>query len=446
MSSEGALLKVTNLGKRYEIYASPRDRLKQFLAPALHRAVGWLPGLDGAGTKLFYREFWALRGVNFELEHGEALGIIGLNGSGKSTLLQLICSTLTPTEGEVDVKGRLAALLELGSGFNPEFTGRENALLNAQLLGLSLAEATERFPAIEEFAGIGDFMDQPIKTYSSGMVLRLAFAVATNVEPEILVIDEALAVGDVGFQRKCLRQVEHFCAGGGLFLFVSHSPEQVRRVCRKALYLKNGQLAGYGDAKTICGMYERDVHKSNALVTKTAAPTAAGPKHLTPKIETAEEAVASSWAECALSYGTGQASITSVWIENSSHEKTNQISVDEAFHWCFAIEFHSDYSNITFGYSIKTKEGIIVNAANTKSLGLEARPFNKDERIVVQFTIDSHLACGEYILSCGVSTWNGVDDIFLARIVDASILTVSGQGCGIGLVNMQVRFDLQQQD
>ncbi len=201
MSSDDIAIRVTNLSKSYQIYETPRDRLKQFVLPRLQRIAGQAP-------RQYYREFRALNNVSFDVRKGETVGIIGRNGSGKSTLLQIICGTLTPTGGTVETRGRIAALLELGSGFNPDFTGRENVYLNASVLGLPQEEIETRFDDIAAFADIGDFIDQPVKTYSSGMIVRLAFAVAINVDPDILVIDEALSVGDELFQRKCFSRIE----------------------------------------------------------------------------------------------------------------------------------------------------------------------------------------------------------------------------------------------
>ena len=217
MSSEIAI-KVENLSKCYQIYAQPRDRLKQFVLPRLQRIAGKSP-------KQYFREFWALKDVSFEVKKGETVGIIGRNGSGKSTLLQMICGTLNPTGGTIQTNGRTAALLELGSGFNPEFTGRENVYLNGAVLGLTNDEIDNRFDDIASFADIGDFIEQPVKTYSSGMVVRLAFAVAVNVDPQILVVDEALSVGDELFQRKCYSRIETIKDKGATIILSPIQPQ-----------------------------------------------------------------------------------------------------------------------------------------------------------------------------------------------------------------------------
>jgi lipopolysaccharide transport system ATP-binding protein len=247
MSSNDLAIRVTNLSKRYEIYANPRDRLKQFVAPRLQRLAGQSP-------KQYFREFWALKDVSFEIKKGEAVGIIGRNGSGKSTLLQMICSTLNPTSGSIQTNGRIAALLELGSGFNPEFTGRENVYMNASLLGLSNEEIDACFDDIAAFADIGHFIEQPVKTYSSGMYVRLAFAVIAHVDADILVVDEALAVGDAFFSHKCMRFLRNFMKTGTV-LFVSHDTDSIKNMCNYAVWLEKGQVIKVGAPKDVCELY-----------------------------------------------------------------------------------------------------------------------------------------------------------------------------------------------
>lgn len=233
MSSDNIAIRVQGLGKCYQIYGRPEDRLKQYIMPRIHALAGRVPGR-------YYREFWALKDVSFEVGRGETVGIIGRNGSGKSTLLQMICGTLAPTTGVVETRGRVAALLELGAGFNPEFTGRENVYMNATVLGLTQEEIDARFDDITAFADIGDFIEQPVKQYSSGMYARLAFAVAISVDPDILVVDEALAVGDEPFQRKCFARIDKIKNEGGTILFVSHSGGTIINLCDRAILLNRG--------------------------------------------------------------------------------------------------------------------------------------------------------------------------------------------------------------
>ncbi|MEZ2738509.1 ABC transporter ATP-binding protein [Comamonas jiangduensis] len=256
MSSEIAI-KVENLSKCYQIYDQPRDRLKQFVLPRLQR-------LAAQPQKQYFREFWALKDVSFDVKKGETVGIIGRNGSGKSTLLQIITGTLAPTSGSVTTKGRIAALLELGSGFNPEFTGRENIYLNGALLGFSTAQINDKFDAIAAFADIGEHLDQPVKTYSSGMLVRLAFAVQVQVEPEILIVDEALAVGDALFQKRCFQRIEKLVSDGTTVLFVSHDQESVRTLTSRALLLNKGRSVEWGLSSEVVLSYRKLLHAEEA--------------------------------------------------------------------------------------------------------------------------------------------------------------------------------------
>ncbi|MMZ50433.1 Teichoic acids export ATP-binding protein TagH [compost metagenome] len=245
--SSNISISVQNVSKCYRMFDRPQDRLKQ----------GFIK------HKKYYKEFWALQDVSFDIPKGQTIGIIGRNGSGKSTILQIIAKTLTPTSGEVNIQGRVAALLELGSGFNPEFTGRENVIMNCTIMGLSSSEIEGRMQLIEDFAEIGDFIDRPVKVYSSGMYVRLAFACAINVDPDILVIDEALAVGDMRFQLKCMDKIKSFQKEGKTILFVSHDSYSVRNICDHAIWMMDGQIYRRGDAKAIVEEYQ-DYMKSDA--------------------------------------------------------------------------------------------------------------------------------------------------------------------------------------
>lgn len=247
-------IRIQNVSKCYQIYDNPRDRLKQFVLPRVRR-------LAGKAHKQYFREFWALNDVSFEIKKGETFGIIGRNGCGKSTLLQIICGTLSPTTGSVRTNGRIAALLELGSGFNPEFTGRENVYMNASVFGLNNAEIDSRFDEIVAFADIGDFIEQPVKTYSSGMMVRLAFAVIAHVDADILVVDEALAVGDAFFTQKCMRFLRNFMKAGTV-LFVSHDTAAVVNLCNKAVLLNRGQVLEIGTPKDVTAHYLATLYES----------------------------------------------------------------------------------------------------------------------------------------------------------------------------------------
>jgi lipopolysaccharide transport system ATP-binding protein len=262
--SSSLAIQAQNLGKAFQLYDRPIDRLKQMLM---------------RGRRRYYKEFAALHDVSFELQKGEVLGLVGRNGAGKSTLLQLICGTLSPTTGKVSVHGRVAALLELGAGFNPEFTGKENIYLNASILGLSKAEIDERYDAIVEFSGIADFIHQPVKTYSSGMYVRLAFSIATSVDPDILIIDEALSVGDGAFARKSFDRIMRLKEKGATILFCSHSIYQIEALCTRALWLEKGVVRLIGDPSTVVARYQNFLDRDAAPESVSAvadSPSATG--------------------------------------------------------------------------------------------------------------------------------------------------------------------------
>ncbi len=244
-------LRAVALSKTYYTYEKPADRLKQLFA---HK------------ERKYYKEYPAVGPINFELFKGEVLGVVGTNGSGKSTLLQLICGVLEPTTGVVEVKGRIAALLELGAGFNPEFTGRENIYLNASILGLTAEEISQKIESIIDFSGVQDFIDQPVKTYSSGMYVRLAFSIATSVEPDILIIDEALSVGDGAFARKSFDRIMQLKARGATILFCSHNIYQVEALCQRALWLDKGKMRAFGEAALVCQQYTQYLEQLSSSV------------------------------------------------------------------------------------------------------------------------------------------------------------------------------------
>ena len=258
MSSESFAVRISNLGKAYQIYNSPEDRLKQFFIPKIDHFFKKPP-------RNFFREFWALSDVSLEIPKGQTVGIIGRNGSGKSTLLQLICGTLAPTTGKIEAIGRIAALLELGSGFNPEFTGRENIYLNASILGLSNPEIDSCYQDIVKFADIGDFIEQPVKTYSSGMVVRLAFAVIAHVKADILVIDEALSVGDAFFTQKCMLFLRTFMQKGTV-IFVSHDISSILSLCSRAILLNKGLIVSDGNPKEVSERYLEALYSENQKI------------------------------------------------------------------------------------------------------------------------------------------------------------------------------------
>ncbi len=412
MSSEIAI-KVENLSKCYQIYDQPRDRLKQFLLPRLRGQIGLPP-------KQYFREFWALRDVSFEVKKGETVGIIGRNGSGKSTLLQMICGTLNPTSGNIQTQSRIAALLELGSGFNPEFTGRENVYMNGAVLGLTRDEIESRFDDIAAFADIGQFIDQPVKTYSSGMMVRLAFAVAINVAPDILIIDEALAVGDAAFQRKCMRKINELSDSGVTLLFVSHDIETVRKICSQSLYLSHGAIRGIGPAKNICIEYERDLFgasKGAELKSPSSDENLLTylESMLDPDLPASDEKM----------YGDGGAKILDVELTNMSGQRINVLEAGARFKITYKVRFYEKATRPVFGMKITNREGVSIFGTNTSAKTKEDFPIDKEEVVFVEFVLTNNLGPGIYYLTCGIhadSDRNGI--IYLQRRMDVLIFRV----------------------
>lgn len=420
MFSEIAI-RVDNLSKCYHIYEKPRDRLKQFVLPPLQRAVGAQP-------KKYHREFWALRNVSFEVKKGETVGIIGRNGSGKSTLLQIICGTLNPTNGAVQAYGRIAALLELGTGFNPEFTGRENVYMNAAVLGLRKEEIDQRFQAISEFSEIGDFMDQPIKNYSSGMILRLAFGVAVNIEPEILIVDEALAVGDELFQRKCFSKIEALKQDGMTLLFVSHSASQVVELCDSAIFLDKGKTVFVGASKRAVTIYQKSLHApleisdfndyslNNSIATNNQLENAVG------KDDSEEWFDSSLKPSSSISYPPNGATIENPEILNCSGFRVNKIIRGNNYKYRYSVSFSTDAENVRFGMSVRTASGLQVCGSFTAQ-GVNSDSVIKSVKIgctlSVEFVFKCNLNPGIYFINSGVYSYAESGELIMHRIVDA---------------------------
>ncbi|MEP0841112.1 MAG: ABC transporter ATP-binding protein [Phycisphaerae bacterium] len=376
MSSDGphgnCALRVTDLGKCYHMYARPQDRLRQAL-------------LRWRGRRL-YREFWALRHVSFEVAPGESVGIIGRNGSGKSTLLQLIAGTLAASEGRVEVSGRVCALLELGSGFNPEFTGRENVFLNGAILGMSRAQMQARLDEIAAFADIGEFLDQPVKTYSNGMVLRLAFSVATSVEPDILIIDEALAVGDLLFQQKCIERIRRLCAAGTTLLFVSHDPEAVRSLCRRGVWLDQGEARLIGPAQEVADAYMRSYSvQRNAQVLEQRQAGTADEEFFSPD-DTALQTLD----------GTDLLTVENVRLLNGRGEPTDTLLPDERFTIECTLLPRRDLDHISVGFIIKNRHGVELTGESVFNARRRGLRLLTGQRRVVRFSAVNNLRGGHY--------------------------------------------------
>jgi lipopolysaccharide transport system ATP-binding protein len=410
MSSE-PVIQVENLGKSYQIYPAPQDRLKQSIVPRLQR--GMMPFARLLGRTIeprqYYREFWALRDISFEAAVGETVGIIGANGSGKSTLLQLICGTLCPTTGQARVRGRIGALLELGSGFNPEFTGRENVYLNGTVLGLTRAEIDERLDGILAFADIGDFIDQPVKTYSSGMGLRLAFAVIAHIDADVLIIDEALAVGDAYFQQKCMRWLRRFREHGTL-LFCGHDTGAVTSLCHHAIWLDHGNVRATGPAKDVCEAYMATVYArttglSDASVTP-AKPNQEKKPAIDRKIDLSQIVEVLEFNHNSASFGTGDAVILDARMLGISGKQLGLIRGGEEVQVIVKIRANVDIENPIVGFHVKDRLGQALFGDNTY---LQYRGSNlrvmAGKTIEVKFVFElPFLQSGEYSVTAAVAS------------------------------------------
>jgi lipopolysaccharide transport system ATP-binding protein len=425
MSSEIAI-KVENLSKCYEIYDKPRDRLLQMMS---------------RGRKTYCREFWALKNVSFEIKKGETVGIVGRNGSGKSTLLQILCGTLSPTSGTVQTVGRIAALLELGSGFNPEFTGRENVYLNASILGLTKEEIDEKYDAIIEFADIGDFINQPVKKYSSGMLVRLAFSVQAQVDPDIIIIDEALAVGDAKFQARCFDRLKKLKEKGTSILLVTHSSEQIVTHCDHAFLLNDGMQLEEGEPRKVVNRYlDLLFGKKRQEPTTTEVCSDTGDAFLYKTTESGRDVFDTHPNYNPNEYRWGDRTATIIDFHLSTDGEEYPIAVDtgKKLKLSVFVKFDNDLVCPILGMTVKTKEGVTVYGVNTESLDcldfrLQGR---KDDVVEVEIFLSCDLAPGDYFISLGVSTKEGEEVIPRDRRYDSIHLQVRPTDKFFGLVNL----------
>jgi lipopolysaccharide transport system ATP-binding protein len=376
-------LRIEKVSKQYRIYERPGDRLKESLTRGLLRR---------------HKEFWALRDVDFEIESGTTVGIVGPNGCGKSTLLQIISGTLAPTHGDVWHEGRIAALLELGAGFDPEFTGVENVYMNASLLGLSRRETDALFPAIERFAEIGPFLYQPVKTYSSGMYVRLAFAIAASVEPDILIIDEALAVGDAVFQHRCLRRINELHERGATVLFVSHDAAAVRALCSRAILLKAGGVIADGKPTDVLNLYQKII-----MEREQAYEAEAGALRSEPTAADASLAPVSY----AYRHGDRSAEIIGAELTDPTHARVEIVESGEPLTLRVLASFHHDVDDPVIGFLIRNSHGIHAYGTNTKEQQIEFGAVRSGEVIEVTFAFDCWLGVDQYTISLAVHSRDG---------------------------------------
>lgn len=365
-------IQARNLGKKYKRYPGHWSRLGEWLS---------------AGRLRRHQELWALRGISFDVAAGEAVGIVGQNGAGKSTLLKLVVGTSQPTEGSFEVEGNVAALLELGMGFHPEFNGRQNATMALQMMGYGEEAARRMLPAIGEFSELGEFLEQPLRTYSSGMQMRLGFAVATTRRPDILIVDEALSVGDAYFQHKCIRRIREFKEQGTTMLFVSHDPAAVKTLCDRALLLDQGQLIREGSAESILDYY-------NAIIAKREK-------------EASVEQIALSEARVRTRSGDGKVKISSVTMSDAGGTESLSFTTGERARIHCRFRFEDDLPEYTVGILVRDRLGNDVFGANTFYLGIDAPSGRAGQEMEAVFDLGLNLGYGHYSLTVAVHSPTG---------------------------------------
>ena len=379
-------LRVENVSKQYRIYATPADRLKESLTR------GWMKR---------HQEFWALKDISFEIEKGTTTGIIGPNGSGKSTLLQIITGTLEPTHGGVHYEGRIAALLELGSGFNPEFTGIENCFLNASLLGFSRRETENLLPEIERFAEIGQFIHQPVKTYSSGMYVRLAFSIAISASPDILIVDEALAVGDAIFQHRCMRRLKQMQDSGVTIFFVSHDPATIRALCTRAILLNGGQMIADGDPPDVLNLYQKIImareHAYEASTPQIADEAFAEDESFQEAPPLEEHNVVP--LAPLFRHGDGRAQVLSVDLFDSTRQRVELVESGDPVTVRLRVAFEKDVEEPVFGFLIRNRHGIHIYGTNTEIQGHSFGEAKRGEVFEITFRFECWLAPDSYSIT-----------------------------------------------
>ncbi|HEV2914124.1 MAG TPA: ABC transporter ATP-binding protein [Pyrinomonadaceae bacterium] len=383
------VLRVEGVSKQYRIYERPGDRLKESLTRGRWKA---------------HREFWALNDVSFDVDSGTTVGIIGPNGSGKSTLLQIITGTLEPTHGNVWHEGRIAALLELGAGFNPEFTGIENIFMNAALMGFGRRETEARLADITRFAEIGDFVYQPVKTYSSGMYVRLAFAIAVSADPQILVVDEALAVGDAVFQHRCLRRIREMQERGATILFVSHDPAAIRALCLRAILLNAGRVEADGKPSDVLNRYQKLIMSRTQAYEENETPDETEDDRFL--LTSTDEARAP--LTCSFRHGDGSAEVLSVDLLDANRRPVQLIETGEPVMVRLRVRFNRDVEEPVLGILIRDRHGIHIYGTNTEIQQATFGHVRRGEIIEATFSFNCWLASETFSLTVAAHSLDGI--------------------------------------
>ena len=419
-------IKITNLTKIYKLYGRNRDRLKDSL---------------GLSKKATYKEHYALKNVDMEVKTGESVGIIGVNGSGKSTILKIITGVLNATSGDVQINGRISALLELGAGFNMEYTGLENVYLNGTMMGFTEKEIDERLQDILDFADIGDFVHQPVKTYSSGMFVRLAFAVAINIDPEILIVDEALSVGDVFFQAKCYHKFEEFKKMGKTILFVSHDLTSIAKYCDRVILLNKGVKLAEGNPKDMVNMYKK------LLVHQLDEETLEDVSSKSTIGEKSEDK--SAWKNnfevnpTVTDYGEKQAEIVDFAIIDQYGAYSSIIEKGSVYKVKAKIYFHETVKNPIFTITIKNKQGPDITGTNTMFERIETGTVNAGENRIVTYEQQMNLQGGDYLLSLGCTGYVGDNFVVYHRLYDLVSFNVLSDKNTVGFFDMNARITVE---
>lgn len=417
MENREPAIQVKHLEKVYRLYDKPTDRLKESL---------------GFSRKKLHREYYALKDVNFEVNRGETVGIIGTNGSGKSTILKIITGVLNPTKGDVIVDGRISALLELGAGFNGEYSGLENVYLNGTMTGFSREEIDKKIDNILEFADIGDFIYQPVKTYSSGMFVRLAFAVAINIDPEILIIDEALSVGDVFFQAKCYHKFEEFKKLGKTILFVSHDLGAVAKYCDRVILLNKGEKLHEGEPKQIVDLYKQILAKD----------VDDGKREIDEKELNYKESLTNLWKDAMnlnpklLEYGEKRAEIIDFAILDHEGRISNTIEKGEKFSIKIRVRFHEKINEPIVAFTIKDMRGTEIAGTNTMYEKIEIPEKHSGEECIVTFSQVMNLQGAEYLFSFGCTGYRNGDFHVYHRLYDVCSISVLSSQNTVGYFDM----------
>lgn len=422
-----SVLQLRNVGKMYRLYRRPHDKLKEFIL--------WRMGFFHS---IYQQEFWALKDVSLDVLKGQTIAFLGQNGSGKSTLLQIIAGVLQPTTGSITVSGRVSALLELGAGFNSEFTGRENVFMNGAILGIPHNEMKSRLKEIQDFADIGDFFDMPVKTYSSGMYVRLAFATAVQVDPDILIVDEALAVGDMNFQSKCYRKIEEIQKKGKTILFVSHDLSMVQSLCSSVVLLDRGQVLHVGQPIDGINEYRRLM----ALrLEEQFRQGRGGERKEVSKVPTSEVMTDSTTRKGEVfRYGNGLARFIDYQIMSENGELSDHFLIGETIVIRLKAEFLEQCDRPSIGVLIRTLSGIEIGGTSTFHQEKEVTPMSAGETLTVEFSYKNTLYPGQYSVSFGVSEVfeSGGSFRVLDRLFDPLLFRVSGTPKGYGLLDIGI--------